>query len=404
MRATCTPATSAGSGDERLRQQHRLSTCRYCGQHASSAGESPAEVGGRRARPVTPAHRLLTPAGRRSPLCHQFRRPPAGAARNHLGGPTRAARHRSTQERPVLAGLHAARVQRCRHPAAARHHAGLRDLRRRPRLNQRGHRHAQHRRGPGPVHADPGRCRPARDDHRIGHPHLGAAADVAGALGNRHPQVPSHRRSGPAWHRDVRRTGLPRRLRPSGNAGPDTVSSRRRSGGQPRCGHHDRHDQLHRHHRPGRLGLRQRPRRRRSGAAAQHLGCACPGADGRRQRRPGRTRLRRLPPQQGVPAHPGFPAAAGRRCRGRGRAARQGTAGRTGRLRRAVCGHQLPTGAGSEGRRRRLAGRRPGRSRPRRSLGGHAGRRDHHGPGLPTGRPRGRHQQPGERPGRGSRR
>ena len=75
--------------------------------------------------------------------------------------------------------------------------------------------------------------------------------------------------------------------------------------------------QLHRQHRPRRLGLRQRPRRRGHRTAAQHLGRADAGPARRRQRRTGGAGLRGRAPHQGVPAGARLAAAARHRRRGR---------------------------------------------------------------------------------------
>ena len=75
----------------------------------------------------------------------------------------------------------------------------------------------------------------------------------------------------------VRRTRLPRPLRPPGDARPGAVRVRRRPRRQPERHRADRDHQLHRHHRPRRLRLRQRARRRGHRTAAQHLGRPDPG-------------------------------------------------------------------------------------------------------------------------------
>ena len=174
---------------------------------------------------------------------------------------------------------------------------------------------------------------------------------------------------------DVRRAGVPRPLRPPGDARPGAVPVRRRPRRQPRRRHADRHHQLHRHHRARRLRLRQCARRGGHRTAAQHLGRAHPRAARRRQRRPGRAGLRRIAPKQGGPAGARLPAAAGHRRRGRDGATRQGRTGRARRLGRAVRRHQLPARARSQGRDRRAAGGRAERQRAGRRVGGDRRRR-----------------------------
>ena len=131
--ATCTRATSARPGA--LGAAH---DCRqYCGRCVASSGPCPEHL-----EPSFLSALLAgcSPGLAANPaLCHRLRgRPPGPAGDQQAAG--RAARDRGTQERPVLAQLHVAGVQRRRRPAAPRRHAGLRQLRRRPRLDQRRHR------------------------------------------------------------------------------------------------------------------------------------------------------------------------------------------------------------------------------------------------------------------------
>ena len=219
--------------------------------------------------------------------------------------------------------------------------------------------------------ADPAGRRPAGHDDRFGPAVVGAAAGVAVARRRRRAQDPPDRRGRPPRHRACRAHLDCRDLFDRQEMLDQAqFAVRRRPGRQPRRDHHDRDHELHRHHRPRRLGLRQRARRRGHRAAAQHLGRADDRAARHRQRRPGRARLRRLAPEQGGPAGARLAAAARRSPpRPPTEQQRQGRAGRAGRVRRAVRRHQLPAGPGPEGRDRRAAG---GRAQP---ATGPAGRR-----------------------------
>ena len=99
------------------------------------------------------------------------------------------------------------------------------------------------------IGRDARRRRPAGAHHRLRPADVAAASGVAVAGGRRRPQDPADRRGGPPRHGHVQRRGLPRPVRPPGDARPGPVRVGRRPGVQPRRHHHDRHHQLHRHHR-----------------------------------------------------------------------------------------------------------------------------------------------------------
>ena len=209
--------------------------------------------------------------GRQSALRDRLGRGSSGGADDHQTA-DRPAADRGAEKRLVLAGLHVASVQRRGSAAIAGRHAGLRQFRRRSRSDQRRHRNRERRRGPGEAAADARGCRAAGDDHRIGSAVVGAAARVAVPRRRRRAQQAPDRCGRPPWHRDVGRAGVPRYVRPPGDARPGAVPDRRRPRRQPGRHHADRHHQLHRHHRAGRFGLRQLARGRGHRTAAQHVG------------------------------------------------------------------------------------------------------------------------------------
>ena len=198
----------------------------------------------------------------------------------------------------------------------------------------------------------PGGRRALGDDHRIRSADVDAAAGLADAVRHRRAQDAAGRGGGPSRHRNVGGAGLPRSVRPPGDARSGPVSARRRPRRQPRRYHPNRDDQLHRHHRPRRLGLRQRARRRGHRTTAQHLGRTDVGAVRHRQRRPGGVGLCEQPSEQGGEAGARLPASAGYRGRSRDGTARQGRAIGTRCLGGTMRGHQLPVGSRPEGRRR----------------------------------------------------
>ena len=264
-----------------------------------------------------------TPPGRRSPLCNRLRgRPPGQAHRREEGG--RPARDRGTQERPVLAQLHIAGIQRFRRPAAPRRHVGLRDLRRRPRLDQRRHRIGEHRCGARPFRADPRGRGPAGDDDRFGPAVVGAAAGLAVARRRRRAQGTSDRgpSTGAAWECRARSTvatcSTVRKCstRPSSSPATTRSPTSARSPWRP----------------PPAAPTPSRPATRPTTIHTPprtSSGCAAPGwphhrAAGHRQRSTSGAGLCRLASRQGGTAGARLAVAARHRRRGRHRTARQG--------------------------------------------------------------------------------
>ncbi len=190
--------------------------------------------------------RLLARPGRQSALRDRLRRAGRRARRQTTKPPT--ARRRSRRRRTICRGGTARRgssatppCSRCRGVTA-----GLRQLRRRPRSDQQRHRNREHRRGAGARGADTAGRRAAGDDHGSGSAVVDAAADVAVPRRRRRAQDASDRGGRPSRHRHLGRAGLPRPVRPPGDARPGAV----RSGDDPVANlgahHADRHHQLHR--------------------------------------------------------------------------------------------------------------------------------------------------------------
>ncbi len=338
-------------------------------------------VGVRRrlARPAWPPIRATPPTPARGPQgAPQTTKPPAGpppieAPKNDLSW--RDCTSRVFSDAAVA--------------AAARRHAGLRQLRRRPRPDQRRHRDREHRRGARQVGADPGRRRAAGDDHRIRPAVVGAAAGVAVPRGRRRAQDPSDRGGRPPRHGHVGRAGLPRPVRPPGDARPGAVPVRRRPRRQPR--RRSRRPPPPAAPTPSRPATR--PTTTRTPPRTSN-GCAAPGtcptlallgigngaqvALAYAGSHP--NKVARLVLDSPLPLGIAAEAATEQRVKGE-QAALDAFA--------AQCvATNCPLGARPEGRRRRAAGRRAGRQRARRRVGGDGRRRDHDRAGLPARRPR----------------
>ena len=207
--------------------------------------------------------------------------------------------------------------------------------------------------------------------------------------GCRRAQDAADRGGGPPRHRHVGRAGLPRPVRPPGDARPGAVPARATtpsptSATITQTATTSCTDTIA----PGDSAYDNCARRRGHRAAAQHLGRTDAGAARHRQRRPGGAGLRGHPSEQGGAAGARLPAAAGHRGRSRDGTARQGRTVRTGCLGGSMRGHQLPVGSRPQGRGRCAA--EPGAwvRRDELALGGHRRRRDRDDAGLPARRPR----------------
>ena len=249
-RATSTPATSAttecgGLGRAGRRPGATVRIATVVGMRGQARAITAVGIGG-----VVLA--LLTgcaPWLRQSAVRHRLGPQPRRRSADQQC-PRRSAGDRSSQERPGVERLHRQGLPGRRNPAHAGRAVGVcrYDADLDPIAGATGTVTIGVMR---PSRSRPRRCRTPGVHHRFGPALVAATADMGCRVRAPTCWPPIPRRRGPPRDRNVQPDRMPRRIRPPADARTSAVPVRRRPGGQPGHNRPDRHDRVHRCHRPG---------------------------------------------------------------------------------------------------------------------------------------------------------